>query len=88
MMQTQCGNCGHELGGYVITGSIMVADDIVAVFSGRITRETVNAWFASGELTGWKKPGLRGWFTTTEQFQQDLKRRGRRFDRGNHGDAR
>ncbi len=77
MMQTTCGKCQHDLGGYVIQGSILFADDIVAFFSNRVTRETVNEWFVSGELTGWKKKGIRGWYTTVEQFQRDLKKRGR-----------
>lgn len=77
-MQTTCGNCDHELDGYVIKGSVMFAEDIVAFFSQRITRETVNEWFVAGELTGWKKRGVRGWFTTVEQFEHDLKKRGRK----------
>lgn len=71
-MNNSCKNCGAELDGYVIAGEILEADDIVAFFSGRVTRETVNDWFVKGLLHGFKMPGVRGWVITMGQFRSDL----------------
>jgi hypothetical protein len=73
-LETTCRHCAQDLGGYVIRGEVMYVDDIAAFFSNRVTRETVNTWFLNGTLTGNRLPGIRGWWTTVAQFQEDLKK--------------
>lgn len=78
MIETTCAHCGKPVDGYVIRGDVLLADDIVAMFSGRITRETVNEWFVARILSGRKTKGIRGWWTTVAEFEADMKRMRRR----------
>lgn len=71
-MLTTCPECQGELNGHLVTASVMDASDVIEFFGGRPNRDTVNEWFGSRVLHGFRLPGIRGWLITVEQFRDDV----------------
>lgn len=74
-VSTNCAGCGIELGGRILRGEVLYADEIVTIFA-KASRATVNRWLSGPLLSGRNTPGIRGWWITVAAFEADLKKLG------------
>ncbi len=75
VVSTTCARCGSELGGHILHGEVLYADQIVTIF-GKASRATVNRWLAGPLLSGRTTPRIRGRWITVAAFEADLKKLG------------
>lgn len=73
-LSTLCPACGAALDGYLIRPEIVDAWDIVEYFSGRVSLDAVQTWFKRKLLRGRKTPGIRGYWTTSREFHDDVRK--------------
>lgn len=73
-LATTCPGCGGSLRGYLIRPELLDAQDIADYFSNRISLETVSTWFKRKLLRGRKTRGIRGYWTTSGEFLEDVRR--------------
>lgn len=73
-LATVCRACGAALDGYLVRPELVDAQDIVEYFSGRVSLEAVQTWFTRKLLRGRKTSGIRGYWTTSREFQEDVRK--------------